>query len=112
MAKIPDPLERRHLLERELDEAQARALAEAYLEEGRVVEAVAFLQKAGDEERLSALAEEALEAGDAFLFRAACAAAGREPDAAQWQRLGDAAERAGKRNYVALARRQFEGVDD
>jgi hypothetical protein len=42
-AKIPGPLERRHLLEKELPPAQALAIAEAYLEQDRCVEAVDFL---------------------------------------------------------------------
>ena len=38
--KIPGPLERRHLIERELAPAQAIKTAEAYLAEGRAIEAV------------------------------------------------------------------------
>ena len=38
--KIPNPLDRRHLIEKELPAERALALAEAYLEEGRTEEAV------------------------------------------------------------------------
>ena len=68
-SKIPDPLERRHLLERELPPAQALRLAEAYLAEGRTLEAVDFLRKAEAKDRLAALRAEAVAAGDSFLLR-------------------------------------------
>jgi hypothetical protein len=33
--KLPNPLERRHLVERDLSPERSRAIAEAYLAEGR-----------------------------------------------------------------------------
>ena len=36
---IPNPMDRRHLLEKRMDAKQAIALADAYLEEDRAVEA-------------------------------------------------------------------------
>ena len=45
--KIPDPLTRRHWIQKEMDPAQALATAEAYLAEGRRMDALAFLAKAG-----------------------------------------------------------------
>jgi hypothetical protein len=104
--KIPDPLARRHLVERELPPAQALRLAEAYLAQGRELEAVDFLRKAGARDRLLALRESALAAGDAFLLRAVSAALGEPPDAAAWQALAEAAAAAGKQRYAADARRQ------
>ena len=44
--KLPDPLRRRHLVEQELESSRALQIAEAYLEEDRAMEAVAFLLKA------------------------------------------------------------------
>ena len=38
-SKIPQPLERRHLLQRDTAPAQSLAIAEAYLEAGRAVTA-------------------------------------------------------------------------
>ena len=110
MAKqpIPNPLERRHLLERELEPARALAIADAYLAAARSLEAVAFLRKAGAKERLEALVQEALCEGDAFLLREVAQALGREPDAALWRQLAEAAAAAGKDRYVAEARRQAE----
>ena len=107
-SKIPGPLERRHLIERELSPAQALKTAEAYLAEGRALEAVEFLAKAGDEERLQALRREALEAGDVFLMRAVAAAMGKAPDRDEWLALAAAAEASGKQRYAADARRQAE----
>src|SRR5262245_61103343 len=110
MAKrsIPDPLERRHLLERELEPSRALAIAEAYLTEGRALEAVAFLRKAGARDRLEALSEAALREGDAFLMREVAQALDREPGAGLWQRLTEVAAAAGKDRYAAEARRQAE----
>ena len=107
-SKIPGPLERRQLIERELAPAQALKTAEAYLAEGRALEAVEFLGKAGDEERLQALRREALEAGDVFLMRAVAAAMGKAPDRDEWLALAAAAEASGKQRYAADARRQAE----
>ena len=66
--KLPDPLARRHLLERDLPESQALATAEAYLAAGRTVEAVDFLAKAGATEKLREIRAEAVAAGDPFLL--------------------------------------------
>ena len=106
--KIPGPLERRHLIERKIAPAQALKTAEAYLAEGRTLEAVEFLAKAGDEERLQALRREALEAGDLFLMHAVADATGKAPDRDEWLALAAAAEAAGKHRYAADARRQAE----
>ena len=105
---IPDPLARRHLVERELGRDQALRIAEAYLEQGRGVEAVEFLGKAGAAERLDALRREAVEAGDAFLLRSVAAASGRRASSTEWRQLEAAANAAGKLRYAADARRQAE----
>jgi hypothetical protein len=110
-SRIPSPLDRRHLLERQLDSGRALAVAEDYLAEGRAVEAIAFLAKAGASERLEALAQEAVEAGDFFLLRAVCAAVGRDASGDEWRRLGERAEAAGKLRYAQLARRQTDQAD-
>ncbi|HVP30523.1 MAG TPA: hypothetical protein VMW35_15315 [Myxococcota bacterium] len=104
---IPDPLERRHLLEKELEAAQALPIAEAYLAEGRSVEALAFLRAAGATERLEALCGEAIDAGDAFLLRETCKALSRAPEAAEWRALAERAAACGKRLYEDQARRQL-----
>lgn len=107
MAKsiIPNPLERRHLVEKDLDAIAASKIADAYLEEGRKLEAIDFLAKANDSERLRAIAEEAIADGDTFLLQSVTQLMGEDPDRATWQRCADAAETAGKERYAATARR-------
>ena len=56
--RIPNPLERRHLVEKDLPAPQALAIAEAYLADGRSEEAVDFLRLAGEDERLGAAARD------------------------------------------------------
>ncbi len=103
---IPDALSRRHLLEGELDSTKALRIAEAYLEEERRDEAVAFLAKADAREGLEALQEEAVATGDAFLLRSVAAALGTEPGVARWRALAEAATAAGKLECAADAERQ------
>lgn len=109
---IPNPLQRRHIIERDLPADQALGIADAYLEEGRREEAVAFLWKAEAEDRLESLAEEAVESGDVFLLSEIARVRGREPDAQTWQRLAESARNAGKDLYAETADRQAHRSDD
>jgi hypothetical protein len=111
-SKIPDPLERRHLIEREQPPAQSLRLAEAYLAEGRTLEAVDFLRKAGEREKLAAIRAEAVAAGDAFLLRIAAAALAEPVDRESWRQAAEAAEAAGQQRYAADARRQAARGED
>ena len=106
--KLPDPLARRHLLEGEMPKAQARATARAYLAEGRSVDAVDFLARAGAEEELAQLRAEAVAAGDLFLLRAVARAAGDAPSHEEWVAISAAAEAAGMESYARDARRHVE----
>jgi hypothetical protein len=105
-SKIPDPLKRRHLIERELTPAQCLKLADAYLEQGRALEAVEFLRKAGAPDRLAALRAEAVAGGDAFLLRVVATALGEAVDRATWLALAESADAIGKQQNAADARRQ------
>ena len=107
-AGIPDPLKRRHLVQRELAPAQALRTAEAYLAQGRELEALDFLVMAGEGEKLAELRQRAREAGDLFLLRAVAQATGEPPDREEWLALAQAADAAGKERYAADARRQAE----
>lgn len=109
---IPNPLERRHLVERDLSPEQAQRIADGYLAEGREVEAIEFLEKAGASEALEALRARAVAEGDAFTLRAAARAQGAMPRREEWEALAVAAERAGKDSYAAEARRQAERGED
>ena len=106
--KLPGPIERRHLIERELSDAQALRYAEAYLAEGFEVDAVAFLVKAEATDQLDALRGRAIEAGDTFLFRAVASETGVPPKPEEWKALAEGAARAGKERYAAEALRQAE----
>lgn len=107
-AKIPGPLERRHLIERNLDAARSLEIAETYLAAGRPVEAVVFLGKAGARDRMESLRQDAVGEGDFFLVRELNAALGEDLGAEAWRALAAAAEAAGKERYAAEARRQAE----
>jgi hypothetical protein len=109
--KLPDPIARRHELEKNLDPAKCVALAEAYVGEGRGIEAVAFLVKADARDRLRELADAAVADGDAFLLREVATALEEEPAADAWQALAAAAETAGKTLYAEEARRQVERLE-
>ena len=111
-AKIPDPLERRHLVEKELPPAQARAIAEAYLAEDRCVEAIDFLQIAGAGEQLAELRKRSIAEGDAFLLRAVAGAQGKPPTRDDWEKLEAAATASGRERYAVAARRQLERGND
>jgi hypothetical protein len=105
---IPDPLARRHELERKLEPPRARAIAAAYRAAGRDLEAIAFLRIAGATDELESVWANAVASGDAFLLREASAALSREPDLATWEALAAAADAAGRARYAADARRQIE----
>jgi len=107
-AKIPDALARRHLIERDQSAEKALRIGEAYLEEGRRVEAVEFLAKAGAAEQLGELRRVAIDEGDTFLLRAVARTDGEPPSAEEWAELAAAAEAAGKLEYARDARRQAE----
>jgi hypothetical protein len=107
-SRIPDPLARRHLVERALPEAEALAIADAYLADGRITEAVDFLRVAGARDRLREVRAEAVSSGDAFLLRSVALAMSAPPKREEWRELAVAAEAAGKQRYAVEARRQAE----
>jgi hypothetical protein len=110
-SKIPGPLERRHLVERELAADRALAIGEAYLEQDRMVEAIDFLAKAGAGQRLAELRRDAVAAGDVFLLRALAEAMQEPPEREEWASLAAAAA-AGKDRYATEAGRQAERGED
>ncbi len=106
--KLPNPLQRRHLVEQDLPPAQAARVAEGYRAEGRSLDALDFLHAAGDAVGIAALRCEAVQAGDAFLLRAIARVTGEAPQRQEWQALAEAAAAGGKERYAADARRQAE----
>jgi hypothetical protein len=107
--KLPGPIERRHLIERDLTAAQALQYAQAYLEEEQEVDAVAFLAKAGATEQLAALRARAIEAGDGFLLRVVASAMDAPARPEEWKALAEAAAHAGKQRYATEALRHTGG---
>lgn len=103
--KLPDPLARRYLLERELDPAKARLLADTYLEAGREIEAIEFFARASAEEPLRVLRAAAIERGDVFLMKMASAALDEEPTSEVWRTLQQAARAAGRERDAEMASR-------
>ncbi|MAE93500.1 MAG: hypothetical protein CL910_02450 [Deltaproteobacteria bacterium] len=106
--RIPDPLKRRHLVEGELDAAKAVALADAYLEEGLVLDAVPFLEKAGAHERLEELLHEVIRSGNVFEVRAVAEALKKPLEAHHWEEVARAAREQGKDQYATEANAQVE----
>ncbi len=111
-AKIPGPIERRHLVEKALPPDQARAIADAYLAEERWLEAIDFLKLAGAGDRLADLRQRALADGDAFLLRGVAAAQAKPPTRDDWQKVEAAAAASGRDRYALAARRQLERAGD
>ena len=109
---IPDPLRRRLDLERDLDPRRAMTLAEAYLSEGRTLEAVAFLHKADARERLEQLLDEAVKKGDLFLAREVSQALGAPLSRDRCRALAVAAAAQGKDRYAQEARRLAERLGE
>lgn len=107
-SQLPNALDRRHLVVREIAPAQALRVAEVYLAEGRTLEALDFLRKAGATERLAELRREAIATGDAFLLRSVASVSGAPTTRDEWAALADAAAAAGKQLYAEQARRQAQ----
>jgi hypothetical protein len=107
-SQLPNALDRRHLVAREMAPAQALRVAEAYLAEGRSLEALDFLRKAGAAERLAELRREAVATGDAFLLRCIAGESSDPPTRDEWAALADAAAAAGRQLYAEQARRQAQ----
>lgn len=111
-SKIPEPLKRRHLVERHLAPPQALAIAEAYLEAERYVEAADFLRKAEAGERLAELRAQAIEGGDLFLLRRVAAAMGEAPSRDEFRRVAERARAEGLERYAEEAGRMAERHDE
>jgi len=109
--RIPNALDRRHLIEKRMSGAQTLHLAEAYLADGRTLEALDFLAKEEGHEHLVELRAGAIAAGDVFLLRATARAMQEPPTGEEWRAIADAAEAAGRELDAASALRQLERSD-
>lgn len=111
-SQIPDAIERRHLVDRDLKPAQSLRYAEAYLAEGRDQDAIEFLVKADATEQLEALRKRAIDSGDVFLFRSVSGATGVEMERDEWRSLSVAARAAGRIRYAEEAMSMAERGED
>ncbi len=114
MAKpiIPNPLDRRHLIEKPMDQNACLKIAEAYMEEGRVDEAIDFFAKAEATDRLESIRADAIETGNSFVVQSVSRVTGDEVASEQWLRCAEVAEAQGMLRYAEVARRQAtRGVD-
>ncbi len=109
--KIPDPLTRRLLIEKNLGKG-ALDIADAYLAAGRKLEAVEFLVKAEANDRLQTLLDEAVGTGDVFAIQVISRAMGKDVSRETWQQAAGAAEASGFERYAITAHRQARREDD
>ena len=99
--KLPDPLAKRDLLYAE-DKAKGVdhvAIADAYVDGDRLVEAVQFYERAGAHDRLQKLKSRAIESGDSALLLVIAAALkghGGEVGESDWSALAKTALAGGK----------------
>ena len=110
--RIPGSLERRHLIEKELPVERSLGIAEAYLAEDRVEEAIVFLGKADAQDRLDEVLEQSIESGNVFALQAITRVRRTELPPSVWQRVAERARAAGKDLYAEAAERQANRSDD
>jgi hypothetical protein len=109
VARIPDSLKRRSLLNSKNESPQTLSeLGRGFAAEGYLSDAVDFLAKAGDAEGLGELTPRSIEEGDYFLLTKIAKALGRKPEASELEALARNAERLGKLTFAARARADLE----
>jgi tetratricopeptide (TPR) repeat protein len=105
--RLPGCLKKRDLLNSDRsDPAHCVELGTAYLEEGRISDAIEFFEKAPHREGLDRLIERCLDDGDVFLFRKVAKILDLSPGPDQWLKLGDRALSLGKLHFARAAYRE------
>ena len=84
-----------------------RRLGREYMSQDRLLEALELMEAGQDREGLEELREKGLNEGDPFLYRQACKLLKRNPDPADWLKIGEKALAAG-RYQQALAAFKFK----
>ncbi|MHC5057865.1 MAG: hypothetical protein ACYTKD_24625 [Planctomycetota bacterium] len=103
-ARLPRPLRRREILYGiDTPPETLSGLADAYLQEGLVFDAVDFFAQAGDRDGLGHVKKLAIETGDAFLLRGVKEAVPDLVEKADWDELARAAKSLGKDAYAGRA---------
>lgn len=107
---LPGYLNKRKVLyESEAPPDQLQTMAEQFVEAGHLSDAVEFYSKAGANERIEALLDEAIARGDTFLCEQISSATDRTLTEDQWAGVGKQAMDSGKYGY---ALRAFEMIGD
>jgi len=103
-ARLPRPLRRREILYgADTPPETLSALADSYLNEGLVFDAVEFFAQAKDREGLAHIRKIALETGDAFLLRRVKETMPDLVEKSDWDELARAATSLGKHVYAERA---------
>ncbi len=109
MARRPlDCVEKRNLLFGNTSPSDLVGVAEAYLSEGRISDALAFFVRAENEAGIAKILEGAVADGDTFLLEQV-RLAGREVPADAWKRTAENAKAAGK---IMFAIKAFRAAGD
>ncbi len=107
---VPDEfMQKRRVLYARGHERQQQAAATALLGEGRLAEALEYLERNRDRDLLARVRAAAVAAGDAFSLQRAAQLLKEEPGADEWRSLAGAAEGSG-RYYDAV--RAWERAGD
>jgi tetratricopeptide (TPR) repeat protein len=105
--RLPGCMKKRDLLNSDRsDPAYFVQLGTAYLEEGRISDAIEFFEKAGHREGLDRLLQRCLEDGDLFLYRKIAKILDLSSSPDQWIELGDRALSLGKLHFARTAYRE------
>ena len=105
MARLPSPLKKRQLVYGEkAPPEELSGWGRAYLEEGRLTDALDSFEAARDREGLAEIARKAVDEGDAFLLWGVERSAPELVSTADWERLARTAKALGKDAFAERAR--------
>jgi hypothetical protein len=80
-----------------------RRLGREYLSQDRLLEALELMEAGQDREGLEELREKGLNEGDPFLYRQACKLLKRNPDPADWLKIGEKSLAVGRYQQALAA---------
>ena len=111
-AKFPDYKKKQKLLYIQKTSPKVLSrIADSLLAEGRVNEAIDYLEKLRDDEKLKEIKKEALESGDLFSFERVVRILEEEITQKEWESLGDQAMQDKKYRYAQDAYRKAGAKD-
>ena len=80
-----------------------RRLGREYMSQDRLLEALELMEAGQDREGLEELREKGLNEGDPFLYRQSCKLLKRNPDPADWLKIGEKALAVGRYQQALAA---------